>query len=171
MSRKNAQEPLHRQRTTMPLISAQQDTELDLIEFLRPYKRLSADKVCTQPIEASQVTVWVFKRGVWTQGIPDRRVRNGSWCQSYLTSELNLSPTDYDKAKKELFAGKKGLNGVYKHKSQALYALVYKPPIWLTKTNLAAIAGGTALVGLGVAGTRYALRKPQAASQVTQTLP
>jgi hypothetical protein len=167
MSRKNAQESLHHSRTTVPLISAQRDPELDLIEFLRPYKRLSADKVCTQPIEASQVSIWTSKSGVWTHGVPDRAVRNGSWCQSYLTSALNLSRAEYDLAKRELFAGKDSLNGVYKHKSQDLYAIVYKPKNWLNKTSIAAIAGGTALVGLGVAGTRYALRKPQATSQAT----
>ena len=154
-------------RTTLPLISAQRDTELDLIEFLRPYKRLSADKVCTQPIDASQVSIWTFKGSVWTHGVPDRAVRNGSWCQSYLTSALNLSRVEYDRAKKELFSQTNGLNGVYKHKSQDLYAIVYRPKIWLTGTNIAAIAGGTALVGLGVAGTRYALRKPQSTSQAT----
>jgi hypothetical protein len=158
-------------RTTLPLISAQRDTELDLIEFLRPYKRLSADKVCTQPIDASQVSIWTFKGSVWTHGVPDRAVRNGSWCQSYLTSALNLSRVEYDRAKKELFSQTNGLNGVYKHKSQDLYAIVYRPKIWLTGTNIAAIAGGTALVGLGVAGTRYALRKPQVTSQATSKIP
>ena len=147
-------------RAHLQLISAQRDTELDLIEFLRPYKRLSADKVCAQPIDASQVSIWTFKGSVWTHGVPDRAVRNGSWCQSYLTSALNLSRVEYDRAKKELFSQTNGLNGVYKHKSQDLYAIVYRPQIWLTRKNIAAIAGGTALVGLGVAGTRYALRKP-----------
>lgn len=149
-------------RTTLPLISAQRDTDLDLIEFLRPYKRLRAEKVCTQPVDSSQVTVWTFKGGAWTRGVPNRTVHTGSWCQSYLTSALNLSRAEYDQAKKELFSQASGLNGLYQHKSQDLYAMVYRPQTWLNKRNIAAIAGGTALVGLGVAGTRYALRNPQA---------
>ena len=146
-------------RRTVPLISP--TTELDLIEFLKHYKRLSADKVCTQPIDVSQVSVWTFKGGVWTHGVPDRAVRNGSWCQSYLTSALNLSRNEYDRAKQELFAQTNGLNGVYKHKSDDLFAIVYRPSPKLSNSTKAAIAGGLVLAGgLGLAGTRYALQAP-----------
>ena len=147
-------------RQNAPLISP--TTELDLIEFLKPYRRLRAEKVCTQPVDSSQVTVWTFKGGAWTRGVPNRTAHTGSWCQSYLTTALNLSRSEYDQAKKELFSQASGLNGLYQHKSQYLYAIVYRPQTWLNKRNIAAIAGGTALVGLGVAGTRYALRNPQA---------
>jgi hypothetical protein len=148
-------------RNSTQLVNPRQEPDQDLIEFLRHYKRLTGAKVCTQRIDASQVTVWTFKGGMWTRGTPDRAVRNGSWCQSYLTSALQLSRNEYDRVKRELFAQTRGLNGVYKHKSDDSFAIVYRPSPKMSNSTKAAIAGGLVLAGgLGLAGTRYALQAP-----------
>jgi hypothetical protein len=106
-------------------------------------------------IDASQVTVWVFKNGEWLRGMPKNTMKSGSWCQSYLTAMLKLSPAQYEAAKKGMFSAQDGLNGVYAHGSEPKFALVYRPPQKWSNSTKAAIAGGAALAGL--AGT-YALR-------------
>lgn len=132
--------------------------ESNLIEFLKPYRKLSSDQICKTPIDASQLVVWTFRKK-WTRYEARRMPQNkGSWCQAYLTSILGLSESQYKLVKKELFA--QGLNGVYKHRSQDLYAIVYRPTRMSNSTK-AAIAGGLVLAGgLGLAGTRYALKTP-----------
>ena len=156
-----------------PLISGPLRSELDLIEFLRPYKRVRTDAVCQKNVDASQVTVWISKNGEWLRGKPRNTKESGSWCQSYLTAMLGLSPAQYEVAKKEMFSPQDGLNGVYVHESQKKFALVYRPAQRWSNRTKAAIAGGAVLAGsLGLAGTRYAMRsRPnnQAAAQPGQT--
>lgn len=157
---------------TKQLISGPLSSELELIEFLRPYKRVRADAVCQKPVDASQVTVWVFKNGEWLQTKPTHSGKSGSWCHSALAAILGLSPAEYAVAKKEMFSPQDGLNGVYE--SQKKYTLVYRPSQRWSNRTKAAIAGGAALVGgLGLAGTRYAMRgrsgSTQAVSKPCQT--
>jgi hypothetical protein len=140
---------------TRQLISGPLSSELDLIEFLRPYKRVRNNSVCKMSLDASQVTVWVFKHGEWLRGMPKNTMKSGSWCQSYLTAMLKLSTAQYEAAKKGMFSAQDGLNGVYAHESEPKFALVYRPPQKWSNSTKAAMAGGAALAGL--AGT-YALR-------------
>ena len=77
-----------------------------------------------------------------------------------------VGPAEYERVKKELFAGR-GLNGVYKHRSEPLYAVVYRPT-GFNKAALAALAGGVALAGgLGVAYNRYTTPKTPTNSTAT----
>jgi hypothetical protein len=148
---------------TRQLISGPLSSELELIEFLRPYKRVRNNSVCKMSLDASQVTVWIFKNGEWLRGMPKNTMKSGSWCQSYLTAMLKLSQAQYEVAKKEMFSSQDGLNGVYAHESKPKFALVYRPPQKWSNSTKAAIAGGAALVGL--AGTTYALRSRPSGSQ------
>jgi hypothetical protein len=140
-------------------------SELELIAFLRHYARVRTDAVCKQPVDASRVTVWVFKKGRWLKGQPINTGKPGSLCQNYFTAMMG--PTQYDQIKKELFAGR-GLTGVYKHRSEPLYAVVYRPS-GFNKAALAALAGGVALAGgLGVAYNKYATPKTSTGNSATK---
>ena len=146
------------------VVPGQLSSELELIAFLRPYARVRTDAVCKQPVDASRVTVWVFKNGRWLKGQPINTGKPGSWCQNYFMAIMG--PTQYDQIKKELFAGR-GLTGVYKHQSEPLYAVVYRPS-GFNKAALAALAGGVALAGgLGVAYNKYATPKTSTGNSAT----
>lgn len=144
-------------RRAVPLISP--TAESDLLEFLKPYKKLSSDEICQTPIDASQLVVWTFK-GTWHRHDARKLPKKlGSWCQVYLTSLLGLSDAQYQLVKKELFS--RGLNGVYKHQSRDLFAIVYRPALRLSNSTKAAIAGGLVLAGgLGLAGRHYGMQAP-----------
>ena len=51
---------------------------------------------------------------------------------------LNLNPIDYERVKHELFHEKVGFNGVYKHKTNDLFAIVYQPTSPQTKESAVA---------------------------------
>jgi hypothetical protein len=159
--KKALREKMHR---TVPLISP--SDELNLIEFLKPYRKMSSDQICNQNVDAPQVTVWTFQ-GKWKRHEARKRPKNqGSWCQALLTSILGLSESEYKSAKKELFS--QGLNGVYKHYSKDLFAIVYRPAARISNSTKAAIAGGLVLAGgLGLAGRHYARQAPS--QNATQT--
>jgi hypothetical protein len=149
------------------LISSGGDT--DVVQFLKSYRRVPADKACSTRVEANQVTLWVFVRGRWVRREVEEQPKNSrSWCQNYLASVV--SPADYERVKKELFAGR-GINGVYKHQSEPLYAVVYRPS-GFNKRALAALAGGVALAGgLGVAYNRYGTPKIPTNSTASYKVP
>jgi len=128
-------------------------SEHDLMEFLRPYRRLTADRVCQTPIGTSQVVVWTFQ-DKWRRAELKKPPQGpGSWCQAYLRSVLGLDNVQYELAKKQLFSQTNGLNGIYKHRSADLYAVVYRPAAPMRSYTKAAIVSGVALAGVaGVTG-------------------
>lgn len=100
---------------------------LNVSVFLRSYVRLYNEAICRLPIHARQVVVLTVVDGQWVWGYPTQPAGDASWCRSALTSMLNLSPIDYERVKHELFHTQIGLNGVYKHKSENIFAIVYEP--------------------------------------------
>lgn len=67
------------------LISSGGDT--DVVQFLKSYRRVPADKACSTRVEADQVTLWVFSRGQWVRReLGDQPKNSRSWCQNYLAS-------------------------------------------------------------------------------------
>lgn len=133
-------------------------SEHDLRVFLRPYRRLTTDSICQTPIDASQVVVWTFKE-MWRRAeakhIPPRP---GSWCRAYLKSVVGLDSVQYELAKKDLFSQSDGLNGIYKHRLEDLYAVVYRPATRMSNSSKAAIAGGVALAGMAGMASYYGSR-------------
>lgn len=121
---------------------------MDLSKFLRDYTRVDASQTCAQKLQQSQVVVWVFKNGKWKCAENKRMPRLGeSWCKFYLTSTLSLNPQEYARAKKDLFEGSYPV-GVYRHKSQNKFAIVYKPNRTYHKEIAAAlVAAGSIAVG------------------------
>lgn len=120
---------------------------MDLSKFLRAYTRVNASQTCSEKLQQSQVVVWVFKNGRWTCTEQDGIPRIGeSWCQFYLTTALGLNAEEYARAKKNLFEGSYPV-GVYRHKSQTKFAIVYKPKRRYHKEIVAALvtAGGVAV--------------------------
>ena len=127
----------------------------DVQRFLRLYTRVRRPAACMLEIDPSLLTVWTSRDGLgWikTNGSDYEPSPGQSWCRSYLTALLSLSPREYDQAKKELFSNNSGLNGVYRN-SQGSYALVYQKPKKFDPRAIAAAATGGALVatGFGVA--------------------
>jgi len=94
--------------------------------FLQSYVRLHNEAICRLPVHARQVVVLTVVNGQWVWGYPTQPAGDASWCRSALTSMLNLGPTDYERVKHELFHAQIGLNGVYKHKSENIFAIVYE---------------------------------------------
>jgi hypothetical protein len=128
--------------------------EKELRTFLSPYRKILSPVTCAQSLSPDQVSVWVFKNGRWRQTEPPDSNTRGeeSWCRYYLQSSLGLTQKEYNVAKKELFAAHNALTGVYRHKSEDLYALVYQDAAsiknWAALTGGAVLAGG-ALLGAG----------------------
>jgi hypothetical protein len=132
--------------------------ESELLYFLESYVKLDNTDICSQQIDVGDVVVWVFVHGVWEGHTRPKKKGVGSWCQVYLTSILGLTPAQYEKAKKELFRSADGMTGVYRHRTEPKYALVYKPSAWLSSSTIAALAAGAAGVG-GLAATRHLINK------------
>ena len=127
---------------------------MDLSKFLRDYTRVDASQTCAKKLQQSQVVVCVFKRGRWTCSEQDGIPRIGeSWCQFYLTAALGLNAEEYARAKKDLFEGSYPV-GVYRHKSQNKFAIVYKPKRKYHKEIAAALVAGSVAGGLAI-GSRY----------------
>ena len=121
---------------------------MDLSKFLRDYTRVNASAACSEKLQQSQVVVWVFKNGKWKCAEQNRMPRIGeSWCQFYLTASLGLNAAEYARAKKDLFEGSYPV-GVYRHKSQNKFAIVYKPKRRYHKEIAAAlVTAGSVAVG------------------------
>jgi Cu-Zn family superoxide dismutase len=89
-----------------------------LVDMLRSYDRLPKE-LCTTPVD--EVTAWIFQSGVWTQGQPTHEVGR-SWCYAYLKR--------HESAQDDLFSNRDPLNGVYKHRFQNKFMVVYRPATW-----------------------------------------
>lgn len=136
------------------------------MSFLQSYDKLDAETICSERIDLGQVVAWVFVNGQWENHSKPKKKGPGSWCRLYLTSILSLNPAQYTKAKKELF-NSHGLNGVYKHRTEPLYALVYKPSSGLSAASIAALAaGGAAVAGVGLTGRRFMQKQKSTSSPV-----
>ena len=90
--------------------------------FLQSYVRVRNEAVCRLPLSARQVVVWTVKNGQWVWRHP---APSGSWCKNAL--KLLVPPGDYARVKKELFDTQRAFNGVYKHQTKNLFAIVYEP--------------------------------------------
>jgi hypothetical protein len=141
--------------------------ESDLLYFLESYVKLDNAEICSQRIDGGNVVVWVFANGVWESHTRPKKKAIGSWCQVYLTSILGLNQAQYEKAKKELFRSADGLSGVYRHRTEPIYAIVYKPSAGLSSASIAALAaGGAAVAGIGGLTVRHFVNQRE-----TQTEP
>jgi hypothetical protein len=133
-------------------------TEDDLLRFLKPYKSVFNASVCTQAVDQADVTFWVYDRGQWFRhdgGVPQS---NRSWCHAFFKTVLGLNQTEYETAKKRLFAGE-DLTGVYK--SGNSYAVVYRPSTTLSRAHIAALVAGSLVAGsVGLAAKRKFQKKP-----------
>lgn len=142
----------------MQLISDRDNGEQELVRFLKPYRRVTNPKICSQLITLPQLTLWVYINSRWVhkdgKNMKGDQTRSGSWCHLYLGS--GHTPDQYAKIKRDLFASSRGLSGVYQDKANQLYAVVYKPTMQLSNAAIAALVGGTALAG--IAGAKYARR-------------
>lgn len=136
-------------------ISFVRSSERALRAFLSSYVRVgiqNSDKTCRRSVSASQVTFWIFQDGEWSYGQPNSGSDGGrSWCHSYLASHFEWSDAEYQAMKYALFFSLQYIwTGVYKHKYEAKYAVVYKPFVPLSRGKRAAGIVGGALVGLGI---------------------
>ena len=137
-------------------------TEDDLLRFLKPYKRVNNASVCTQAVGQADVTFWVYDRGAWFKHDGDKARNHQSWCRAFFKTVLGLSQTEYEKAKKRLFAGE-DLTGVYK--SGNSYAVVYRPSQTLSRAHIAAlVAGGLVAGGVGLAAKKKFQKQPTEAT-------
>jgi hypothetical protein len=140
-------------------------SEAALLHFLKPYKRVYNASVCTHAV--GHVTFWVYDRGQWIRHDGGKPQPNKSWCHAFFKTVLGLSQTDYDKAKKRLFAGE-DLTGVYI--SGNSFAVVYRPSSTLSRAHIAAIvAGGLVAGGVGLAAKKKFQQKPTSALTANKT--
>lgn len=144
-------------------------SESDLLRFLKPYKRVNNASVCTQAVGQADVTFWVYDRGAWFRHDGDKARNHQSWCHAFFKTVLGLSQTEYEKAKKRLFAGE-DLTGVYK--SGNSYAVVYRPSTTLSRAHIAAIvAGGLVAGGVGLAAKKKFGQKPTTGTTAANKAP
>ena len=95
--------------------------------FLQSYARVRNEVMCRLPLHARQVIVWTVKNGQWVWRRPTPQTKPESWCKNAL--KLLVHPAEVERLKKELFNTQDGFNGVYKHKTQNLFAIVYDPRV------------------------------------------
>jgi Cu-Zn family superoxide dismutase len=93
--------------------------------FLESYARVRNEAICKVPLHARQVVVWTVRNGQWVWRHPNSQPKSESWCKNALT--LLAQPDEVERLKKELLNTQDGFNGVYKHKTQNLFAIVYDP--------------------------------------------
>ena len=142
-------------------------SEAALLHFLKPYKRVYNASVCTHAVD--HVTFWVYDRGQWIRHDGGKLQPNKSWCHSFFKTVLGLSQTEYDKAKKRLFAGE-DLTGVYR--SGNSFAVVYRPSSTLSRAHIAAIvAGGLVAGGVGLAAKKKFQQKPATSALTANKTP